>query len=156
MEKLVYLRQNSLQMPLVRLASVFIINHIGLLNGGHLRWQTFPLIGKTLTHLDCLRIMGTQWKEKQLLFHSDNMAVVNLWKKGTSVHGDLMSIIRKLFYCSACNELTDNVIHIPRIKNPISDALSRFHFHKFRSLAPEADPHPTRVPQAIWESCLGK
>ena len=54
------------------------------------------------------------------------MAVINLWKKGTSVHGDLMSIICKLFYRSAHNELTVNVIHIPGIKNPISDALSQF------------------------------
>ena len=101
-------------------------------------------------------LWGTQWKGKQLLFHSDDMAAVNLWKKGTSAHSDLMSIIRKLFYCSARNELTINVIHIPGIKNPISDALSRFQFHRFRSLAPKADPHPTRVPQAIWESCLEK
>ena len=69
-------------------------------------------------------LWSTQWKGKQLLFHSDNMAVVNLWKKGTSAHGGLMSIIRKLFYCSAHNELTANVIHIPGIKYPISDALS--------------------------------
>ena len=102
------------------------------------------------------KLWGDQWKGKWLLFNKDNMVVVNLWKKGTSAHSDLMSIIRKLFYCSAHNEFTVNVIHIPGIKNLMPDALFRFQFHSLRSVAPEANPHPTRVPQEIWESCLVK
>ena len=43
------------------------------------------------------------------------------------------------------NEFTVNVILKPRIKNPLSKALSRFRFQRFRRLAREADPHPTRA-----------
>ena len=99
---------------------------------------------------------GHQWKGKRLRFHCDNLSVVNLWRKGTSRQGALMDIIRKLFHSSASKEFTVEVIHIPGVDNSISDALSRFQFCRFRTLAPRADQYPTTVTQEIWQSCLSK
>ena len=96
--------------------------------------------------------MGCPVEGKTLLFHSDNMVVVKLWNKGISAHGDLMSIVRKLFYCSPRNELTVNIIHIPGIKNPISDALSRFQFHRFQNFSTRG----RSTPDQSTTSNLGK
>ena len=92
-----------------------------------------------------------QWKGKRLRFHCENLSVMNLWKNGTSLQGELMDIIRKLLYCSARQEFTVEVVHIPGVDNSISDTLSRFQFCRFRTLASRADQYPVAVMQEIWQ-----
>ena len=90
---------------------------------------------------------------------------MNLWKESTSAQGELMGIIKKLFYSSASQEFTVEVVDnsIPGVDNSISDALSHFQICRFqtlacsfRTLAPRADQYPTTVTQDIWQVCLSK
>ena len=41
--------------------------------------------------------------------------------------------------------------HVEGRLNTICDALSRFQLDKFTQLAPEADPFPSPVPEALWD-----
>ena len=35
--------------------------------------------------------------------------------------------------------------------NAIADSISRCQWHRFRNLAPQADPDPTPLPPIVWE-----
>jgi len=66
--------------------------------------------------------------------------------KNSSIAPTIMPFLRRLIWISACHQFIIKAEHIPGHKNEIADALSRFLFQKFRTLAPEADSNPTPVP----------
>ncbi len=88
---------------------------------------------------------------KRLVFHCDNLSVVNIWSSKTSKCPHLMSLLRKLFYISAEHNFTVNVKHIPGTDNSIADALSRQQIDRFRFLAPSAVLIRTQIPDPVWE-----
>jgi len=49
------------------------------------------------------------------------------------------------------NSIQFKAIHIESSRNDIADALSRFQMNRFRSLAPEADSLPSKIPEEFWE-----
>ena len=98
----------------------------------------------------CL-LWSKQFTGKRLLFHCDNMSVVNIWSTKSSRCPQVMVLLRKLFFLAATDHFTVDVSHIPGIDNHIADSLSRLQIPAFFNLAPDADPLPTPVPAAAWQ-----
>ncbi len=91
-------------------------------------------------------LWGHEWSSKNIEFHCDNLTTVHCINKGSSNSPEIMPLLRRLTWLSACKQFTFKAVHIPGNKNQIADALSRFLFQKFRALAPEADQDPIPVP----------
>ena len=88
---------------------------------------------------------GTNWRRKHLLFHCDNAAVVDIWRKGTCRCPNLMSLVRAFYFCATSNYFNLSITHIPGARNHIADHLSRLSMQAFRRAAPTANPLPTPV-----------
>ena len=101
-------------------------------------------VERSLRHPGGSSDVGAHWACKRLLIHRDNHAVVDMWRSGSSRSKPLMSLVRTLFYTAASNNFTVLLQHIAGAENGVADALSRFQFCRFRTLAPEADlaSHP--------------
>ena len=84
---------------------------------------------------------------KNILFHCDNMAVVEILGSGTSKCANIMTLVRYLFYVCAANNILLRTVHISGVDNGLADCLSRFQVDKFHSLAPRASRHRTFVPR---------
>ncbi len=91
-------------------------------------------------------LLGKDWSATSIIIYCDNEAIVHCVNKGRFNSPALMPILRRLIWISAYDQYIITVKHIPGSKNQIADSLSHFAFHKFRTLAPEADPLPTPVP----------
>ena len=85
---------------------------------------------------------GNLWQRRKIIIHCDNQTVVNVWEKGTCKSPEIMALVRMLYFCAAHHNFNVCVQHIPGVRNDIADALSRFQHHRFRRLAPNANPHP--------------
>ena len=88
-------------------------------------------------------LWGSQWSQKRILFHCDNMATVQIITKGRSKVPSIMKLMRRLTYHCAIHNFVILAQHIPGKQNLIADALSRFQMTTFRKLAPLADETPT-------------
>ena len=93
---------------------------------------------------------GAQLHAKQILIHCDNMAVCHILKKGTSKNELIMDLVRLLFYFSAFHNLLCSAEYIWTHDNNIADIPSRFQYHRFRSLVPQAnvnmtEPYPVHI-----------
>ena len=82
---------------------------------------------------------GSQWTGKRIMFHCDNMCIVEVIKNGTCRSDIIMDHVRKLFFICAKFEFEINMCYVNTKVNDIADALSRLQFHRFRQLAPHAD-----------------
>ena len=72
--------------------------------------QLYPIV------LACL-LWGHQWSGKELLFHCDNQAVVDIWASGTSLDPLIMHLVRSIFFSTAINHYTVLVAHIVGTNN---------------------------------------
>ena len=88
---------------------------------------------------------GHLWCRQSILVHCDNSSVVDVWHKGSSRLPCIMGLVRVLYFIAAMYEFHVSVHHIPGTNNAIADSLSRSQVERFRSLAPQADAHPTPV-----------
>ena len=55
---------------------------------------------------------GHHWPRKKLLVHCDNQAVVDIWKKGTKDHPQIMALVRMLYFCAARHNIHVIIAHI--------------------------------------------
>ena len=88
---------------------------------------------------------GHHWQRKRILFHCDNAAVVDIWRKGSCKCQQLMALVRSLFFRAAQGNFHVSIAHIPGVNNRIADLLSRLSIQAFQQAAPNADPLPTPV-----------
>jgi hypothetical protein len=88
-------------------------------------------------------LWGCHWAQKRILFYCDNLGTVEIINKGRSKVQSIMNLMRRLTYHAAVCNFTVHAKHIPGNSNCIADAISRFQMPRFRTLAPEADLHPT-------------
>ncbi|XP_070570100.1 uncharacterized protein [Ptychodera flava] len=95
--------------------------------------------------LSCL-IWGHLWATQRVLFHCDNMSVVQIWKKGSSACPRIMNLIRRIFFTAASRNFHVMIVHIEGVNNDIADCLSRQQIPKFRKLVPSADSQATNPP----------
>ena len=94
-----------------------------------------------------LHLWGSYLRNKKILLHTDNMAVVQAINSMTSKSDNMMVLLRHFtLKCLEFNVLVKTE-HIPGYKNSIADSLSRFQFQRFRELAPQAEKSPDQMPQ---------
>ena len=89
---------------------------------------------------------GHLWQTKKILFYSDNQAIVQVWQSRRPKNATLTQLCRSLFFLAAKNNFDLFMKHLPGVTNQIADSLSRQQVHRFRQLAPEADPEATNIP----------
>jgi hypothetical protein len=99
--------------------------------------------------LVAVHIWGKHLVNKQVLFKSDNQAVVNIINSQTSKSEKVMVLVRAFtLQCLRCN-IVFRAEHVPGTSNLIADSLSRLQMDKFRKLAPNANQYPTPVPDQL-------
>ena len=86
------------------------------------------------------------WQRQKILLNCDNLAVVDIWAKGTTKSPVVMALVRLLYFCAACYNINVSFQHISGTENKIADAISRFQDIRFRELAPDAEATPTNIP----------
>ena len=93
-----------------------------------------------------LYLWGKKLQNAWVIFHSDNMAVVDILNKQSSKEPTIMILVRK--FVLLCLQLNINfrLEHIPGAKNIIPDLLSRFQIQEARRLAPHLQDHPAHIP----------
>lgn len=89
---------------------------------------------------------GHMWQRKKIRVYCDNQSIVHAWQAKTPKNTALTQLCRTLFFLAAKNNFNLFLKHLPGITNQIADALSRQQVHRFRQLAPEADPKATDIP----------
>ena len=110
-----------------------------------IQWQElFAIVAAALT-------WGHLWTRKKILFHCDNLPIVQAWEGKRSKQPRVMSLLRTLFLVAARSNFNIVLKHIPGKSNGIADALSRNQFDRFFSLAPQADRTPTPTPGSLSE-----
>lgn len=88
---------------------------------------------------------------KRILFHIDNMAVVQILNISTSKSPRVMGIVRKLILITLQYNITIKAQYIPSKHNSVADSISRSQWGRFRKLVPDADVWPTPIPIQIWQ-----
>ena len=86
------------------------------------------------------------WQRQKILIHYNNLAVVTMWKSGSTCGKQTMALVRLLYYCAARYNVNICIVHITGVNNVIADYLSRFQQDKFRELVPLANPTPDTIP----------
>jgi len=76
--------------------------------------------------LVAMSMFGEELKNTNVLFHSDNLAVVKVLNKQSSKDKDLMSLVRPLVLTLIKYNISLKSKHIPGLKNILCDAISRF------------------------------
>ena len=72
--------------------------------GGWPHDSSAPIIVRELYPIALASVLwgvGVEWKSRELLFHYDNMAVVDAWKSGTCKNKMAMRKIRRMLACAA-------------------------------------------------------
>ncbi len=88
----------------------------------------------------------------QVLFRTDNLAVVHIINGQTSQCNRIMHLVRLfVLHCLRYN-IVFRAEHISGFTNVLADSLSRFQMERFRAAAPEADSNMTPLPElpTIW------
>ena len=89
---------------------------------------------------------GPSWQRQRILFHCDNQAVVDIWKKGSTRAPQTMALVHLLYFCAAYHNLNVCIVHVPGVCNDIADSLSHFQMVRFRKLASQANSTPDNIP----------
>ena len=109
-------------------------------------WLSIHITAKELVPIVlAAALWGPQWTRQRISFRSDNMAVVELLKSGTTQDPLLMHMLRCLAFYSAYYRFQITTEHIPGILNTAADALSRNNISLFQSLVPQIQP--VAIPQ---------
>ena len=120
--------------------------------------QLYPLEDvRDITLLELIPVVlaistwGSQFSNKKLIMHVDNEALVSVINKQTSKSKNVMTLVRTLVLCLLQNNTTFRSEHVPGSSNKIADSISRKQWSRFRTLAPEADEFPTKIPTPFAE-----
>ena len=96
-------------------------------------------------------VWGRSWRQKAVLAHCDNQAVVEVVNSGYSRDPQLMQLLRSLFFVTAQFEISLRAVHIPGKENTEADAISRDNLILFHFQVPRAWPSPTPLPSALLD-----
>ena len=101
-------------------------------------------------------VCGREWTRKWLVFHCDNMGVVQVLNKGYSKSAAVMKLLRRLTLVATTHNFTYFSRWVTGCRNEKADALSRFQLAKFRCLAPDAQDTSCQIPCAIIFSWMAQ
>lgn len=96
-----------------------------------------------------LEIWGTILKNKCIILHSDNYAVVHIINKQSCKDSVVMKLVRRLVLTCMQHNILIQAKHIPGKDNVLPDLLSRLQVKQFRLLAPQMDDQPTKIPEQL-------
>lgn len=82
-------------------------------------------------------------KQKRIIFHCDNAAVVDILHAGVCRDADIMDLVRALLFVASTHNFAFRVAHVPGVDNTAADLLSRMQVSRFRTLHPNCNPTPT-------------
>ena len=100
------------------------------------------------------RLWGDQWANRRVCFQLDNYSVVHILNALTTRDHHIMVLIRSLLGVAPRYNFTFEALHVPRVNNPVADALSCFNWQVFRQLAPDSSPTPTPISEEILHQLL--
>ena len=96
-----------------------------------------------------LELWGHKLCNHKIVFHSDNMAVVEIINKQSSKDKTIMRLVRRLVLVAMKYNIVFRSLHIRGKTNVLPDHLSRFKFQEAKVIAPWLDPRPTIVPDHL-------
>ena len=119
-------------------------------------WKQSDIL-RNITFLELFPVVTAvyMWREdlknKKVLFHIDNQAVVHIINKKSAKDTYVMKLLRRLVLLTLQFNILLKAEHIEGSLNSIADAISRSQWKRFRDLAPKADPNPIKIPAEIWK-----
>ena len=114
------------------------------------------IVWKELYAIVCtVNIWGHNWARKKILFHCDNSTVVSIWNKGSTRCGELMTLVRTLYFCAARYNMHIMITHIIGINNCIADAIFSFSDGSFQISSSTCQP-PCRSHPCFADSILSQ
>ena len=93
---------------------------------------------------------GDAWRDSAVRLHTDNEAVVYVWRRGSSRDPHMLTLLRALFFFCARRNIHLTFAHVPGVCNDVADSLSRLQVSRFRRLRPDSELLPTSVPEDAW------
>ena len=96
--------------------------------------------------MDAKTIWSTFLLSYKIIFHCDNPSVVHILNSGTSLCHHIISLIHYLFYVFCKFNIVIAAVHIPRLKNSPTAALSQLQVGQFQELVPHVAALFTPVP----------
>ena len=81
-------------------------------------------------------LWGSEMSNRQILFFTDNEALVHVINKQSCRDKQLMFFVRKLVLVCLTNNIVFKAKHIPGLQNKLADSLSRLQLQTFKQLAP--------------------
>ena len=94
---------------------------------------------------------GSSWRGAAVTAHMDNSAAVAILNSGYSKEGQIMHLVRCLFFIMAHFQFTLVARHIPGSQNKLADAISRNNLQSFLSQSQEANPVSAVIHEALVE-----
>lgn len=95
----------------------------------------------------CALLWDSAWRGKRINFNCDNMATVEIIKKGRSKSSAIMKLMRQLTFRAAMGSYIITATWLPTASNGIADALSRFEQTRFWQLVgPQTAAQPCECP----------
>jgi len=88
-----------------------------------------------------LFLWSEQLKNKRIIFHIDNLALVSILSKGSSKDPAIMRLIRLIVLFAMLNNIQFKALYITSSNNKIADALSRFQIEKNQILGALGRPN---------------
>ena len=101
-------------------------------------------------------IWGPILANKRIIFHCDNLAVVNILSRQTSKDKDCMILVRYLVLTCLKFNILLKASHLFSSENYIADFLSRQKLNLFRKCCPDANQHMTPIPDVMWSLLVQK
>ena len=129
----------------------------GAIFGSHWFYGAWPVSWRSLniTFLEffpivlALHIWGSKMANKSICFVTDNGALVEIINRQTSRHQQIMILVRDLVLTSLKYNILFRCRHICGRANSRADLISRFQVDQFREISPQADDHPTSIPESL-------
>ncbi len=113
-------------------------------------WESHNIaIKEFLPIVLAVRLWGLKFRDKKVIFFSDNSAVVSIINKQSSTDTSLMVLLRSLVVTSLQFNIVFVAKHIPGKFNTIADLLSRLQVSRAHQVAPWLDKIPQKV-QRDW------
>ena len=89
---------------------------------------------------------GVSWQHQKILLNCDNLAVVDIWAKGTTKSPEVMALVWLLYFCAACYNINVSVQHISGTENKIADANLLFSGHLLQGTGSRCRCNTSNIP----------